>query len=577
MGFADKATGGMASKVTSGVADIARGGISYLPGGIGNKVGEKFDVYRVLAGTGIVKPARPDQLVRMGMAFARWGFTPASGWGIGAARYPKEKAIVDDEGSLTFAEIDQQSSAIATALASKGVEEGSAVGVLMRNTRWFPLTLSALSKIGADAVLLNTGFGAPQIADVCDREDVKAVIYDAEFDNLFEEASDDLLRILGYVGEDEDTEGKQTLADMLDTKPKLGRPKHNSRQIILTSGTTGTPKGAPRSVEGAEPAAAFLSMIPLKARETTVIAAPIFHAWGMAHLGLALLLSSTVVISRKFDPEHTLRMVDENKATALIVVPVMMQRMLDLDESVRNKYDTSSLRVCAVSGSKLDGELSTKFMDAFGDVIYNLYGSTEVAYATVASPQDLREAPGTSGRLVMGTKIKLIDQQTGEEVKQGEIGKIFVGNPFIFTGYTGGEDKDRIGDLVASGDLGRFDEEGRLFIEGRDDEMIVSGGENVFPAEVEDLLNKLEGVREVAVVGVDDEKMGQRLAAFVVQDDNGSVSEDDVKNYVKENLARHKVPRDVTFIDELPRNATGKVVKRKLTESDSDSDSDDDE
>jgi acyl-CoA synthetase (AMP-forming)/AMP-acid ligase II len=548
-----------------GLSDMVKGVASGGVSGVAGKVSEKVDVFRVLAQTGIIKPARPDQLVRMGMALARWGFTPATGWGVGAARWPNEKAIVDDDGSLTFAEIDEQSSAIATALAEKGVKEGAAVGVLMRNTRWMPLTLSALAKVGADAILLNTGFGAPQIADVCEREEAKAVIYDAEFDELFAEAKDDMLRILGYVNDDEDGASDQlTLAGLLETQIKLGRPKHRSRQIILTSGTTGKPKGAPRSVEGPEPAAAFLSKIPLKARETTVLAAPIFHAWGMAHLGLGLLLSSTLVISRKFDPEGVLRMIDENKATGLIVVPVMMQRMLELDESVREKYDTSSLRVVAVSGAKLPGELSTKFMDAFGDVIYNLYGSTEVAYATVASPEDLREAPGTAGRLVMGTTIKLIDQQTGEEVKPGEVGKIFVGNPFIFTGYTGGEDKDRMGDLVASGDVGRFDEKGRLFIEGRDDEMIVSGGENVFPAEVEDLLSNHDSVREVAVIGVDDEKMGQRLAAYVVKNDKGSISEDEVKDYVKSNLARHKVPRDVHFIDELPRNATGKVVKKDL-------------
>src|ERR1700712_3840407 len=556
---------GLSDKVTGTVSGLVRGGVS---GAVG-KVGEKAEVIRVLAGTGILKPVRPDQLVRMGMAFARWGFTPASGWGVGAAQYPKEKAVIDDFGTLTFTEIDEQSSAIATALAEKGVKEGAAVGVLMRNTRWMLLTLSALAKVGADAVLLNTGFGAPQIADVCESEDAKAVIYDAEFDSLFEEAKDDMLYILGYVAEDEDEDkgDRPTLADFLDTEIKLGRPKHRSRQIILTSGTTGKPKGAPRSVEGPEPAAAFLSKIPLKARGTTVIAAPIFHAWGMAHLGLALMLSSTIVLSRKFDPENVLKQIEDTKASGLVAVPVMLQRMMELDESVREKYDTSSLRVVAVSGSAMPGDLATKFMDAFGDVIYSLYGSTEVAYATVADPKDLREAPGTAGRLVMGTTIKLIDQQSGEEVKQGEVGRIFVGNPFIFTGYTGGQDKDRIGDLVASGDVGRFDEQGRLFIEGRDDEMIVSGGENVFPAEVEDLISKMDGVREVAVIGVDDEKMGQRLAAYVVTDGTSSPSADEVKSEGKSKLARHKVPRDVHFIDELPRNATGKIVKKDLKDS----------
>ncbi|MDQ1649351.1 MAG: hypothetical protein QOG60_1408, partial [Frankiaceae bacterium] len=514
--------------------DTIGGLVKSGPSGVASKVNEKVDVFRVLAGTGVIKPARPDQLVKMGLALARWGFTPATGWGVGAARWPQEKALIDDFGSLTFTEIDEQSSAIATALADKGVKEGAAVGVLMRNTRWMLLTLSALAKVGADAVLLNTGFGAPQIADVCESEDAKAVIYDAEFDSLFDEAKDDMLYILGYVAEDEaDVKGdKLTLEDLIETEAKLGRPKHRSRQIILTSGTTGKPKGAPRSVEGPEPAAAFLSKIPLKARGTTVIAAPIFHAWGMAHLGLALMLSSTIVLSRKFDPENVLKQIQDTKASGLVAVPVMLQRMMELDESVREKYDTSSLKVVAVSGSAMPGDLATKFMDAFGDVIYSLYGSTEVAYATVASPKDLRDAPGTAGRLVMGTTIKLIDQESGEEVKQGEVGRIFVGNPFIFSGYTGGQDKDRMGDLVASGDVGRFDEEGRLFIEGRDDEMIVSGGENVFPAEVEDLISKMDGIREVAVIGVDDEKMGQRLAAYVVKDGKGSVDEDAIQSHV---------------------------------------------
>jgi fatty-acyl-CoA synthase len=301
----------------------------------------------------------------------------------------------------------------------------------------------------------------------------------------------------------------------------------------------------------------------LKSRGTTVIAAPLFHAWGLAHLGLGLLLSSTLVLSRRFDPEQVLALVDEHEASALVVVPVMMQRMLELPEATRKRYDTSSLDVVAVSGSALPGELSNQFMDAFGDVVYNLYGSTEVAYATVASPKDLREAPGTAGRLLLGTTIKLVDQD-GNEVPEGEVGRIFVGNPLLFTGYTGGEDKDRLGDLLASGDLGRFDAQGRLFIEGRDDEMIVSGGENVFPAEVEELLGKHDGVREAAVVGAPDEKMGQRLIAYVVKESSASVSEDELKALVKDKLARHKAPREVHFIDELPRNETGKVVKRKL-------------
>jgi acyl-CoA synthetase (AMP-forming)/AMP-acid ligase II len=495
----------------------------------------------------------------MGLALMRWGFTPAAGWAAGASRYPNETALIDEIGPMSFREVDEASSAIATGLMDLGVRDGGSVGLLMRNSRWMPLALSAASKAGADVVLLNTGFGAHQLADVMNREEIQAVIYDAEFEGLLDDAPPELTRVVGWH---DDPVGQRTLEDLAQTTPRLTRPQHRGRQVILTSGTTGTPKGAARSVEGLEPAAAFLSGIPLKARGITIIATPLFHAWGLAHLGLGLLLSSTLVLRRRFEPEELLEAIEETEATALVVVPVIMQRLLELAEGKRTLYDTSSLRVVAVSGAALSGELSARFMDAFGDVLYNLYGSTEVAYATVASPEDLREAPGTAGRLLMGTTIKLVDDD-GDEVADGEVGRIFVGNPLLFTGYTGGEDKDRLGDLVASGDIGRFDKQGRLFIEGRDDEMIVSGGENVFPGEVEDLLGGHQQIREAAVIGVDDDRMGQRLVAYVVKSSK-ALSEDEVKAYVKERLARHKVPRDVHFIDELPRNETGKVVKREL-------------
>jgi fatty-acyl-CoA synthase len=206
-------------------------------------------------------------------------------------------------------------------------------------------------------------------------------------------------------------------------------------------------------------------------------------------------------------------------------------------------------------------------MELLGDVLYNLYGSTEVAYATIATPRDLREAPGTVGRAPAGTTVKLFDED-GRPVPPGESGRIFVGSSMQFEGYTGGGSKEVREGLMATGDIGHFDPAGRLFVDGRDDDMIVSGGENVFPGEVEDLLGGLDGVREATVVGVDDEKYGKRLRAYVVKDDGAALTADDVKSYVKSNLARYKVPRDVVFVDGLPRNPAGKVVKRELPEPD---------
>ncbi len=549
-----------------------------LAGRVVTQVTNQVGAMLVLAGTGVARPVRPDRALGMGLAVVRWGVTPAAGLAAGAARYPDDTAVVDDLGPLTYRQMDEMSSAIATGLRQRGVVDGAKVGVLLRNSRWFLLSLAALAKAGADVVLLNTGFGAEQLGDVCVREGVSALVLDEEFEGLLGSAPAELLRVIAYADDDSGgtarasgTAGtggtrtrttRTTLAELATTRPSIGRPSHQSKVVILTSGTTGTPKGAPRGATGGvEPAAAILSGIPLKARGRTVIAAPLFHSWGMAHLGLALLLSSTIVVTRTFDPEKVLKLVEQHKANALAVVPVMMSRMLELDPQVRARYDTSSLKVVAASGSKLPGDLSSDFMDAFGDVVYNLYGSTEVAYATVASPRDLREAPGTAGRVLMGTTIQLIGAD-GNEVPRGQIGRIFVGNPLLFEGYTGGEDKDRLGGLMASGDIGRFDDAGRLFIEGRDDEMIISGGENVYPGEVEELLAKHPRIREVAVVGVDDATMGQRLVAHVVP--KGDLTAEEVKAHVKDKLARHKVPRDITFLDELPRNATGKVLKREL-------------
>ena len=278
-------------------------------------------------------------------------------------------------------------------------------------------------------------------------------------------------------------------------------PETKGRIVVLTSGTTGAPKGANRTEpKTLDPAAALLSKIPLRARGRTLIAAPLFHSWGLAHFVLGIGLSSTLVLRRRFEPEATLQAIDEHGVTALVVVPVMLQRILDCGPKVVRKYDAGSLRVIAASGSALPGELATRVMDTFGDVLYNLYGSTEVAWATVATPADLRAAPGTAGRPPRGTVVRLYDA-AGEEVGPGETGRIFVGNELVFDGYTGGGSKDVIDGLVSSGDVGHFDEDGRLFVDGRDDEMIVSGGENVFPREVEDTICALDGVADVAAIG----------------------------------------------------------------------------
>jgi fatty-acyl-CoA synthase len=364
----------------------------------------------------------------------------------------------------------------------------------------------------------------------------------------------------------------EALIESGDRHADLELPEKESRMIILTSGTTGTPKGAPRSNAGVDAAVSLLSRMPLRRGWTCHIAAPLFHTWGFAHLALAMLLESKVVVRRKFDPEGCLEATAENRCDSLVVIPVMLQRILKLPADTLDSYDLSTVKVVAASGSALPGDLGIEWMDRFGDNLYNTYGSTEVAYATIADPRDLREAPGTAGRPPHATVVKIYDEDD-EPVADGETGRIFVGNGILFEGYTGGGHKDMIDGLMSSGDVGHLDEHGRLFVEGRDDEMIVSGGENVFPQEVEDCLTRHEAVHEAACIGVDDDDYGKRLKAFVTLVDGGDVSEDDLKAHVKSNLARYKVPREIVFMDELPRNATGKLLKRELEEKGEDAES----
>jgi fatty-acyl-CoA synthase len=513
----------------------------------------------------MLAPVRPDRAARGLLQLSRWGVSAAGVYASSAIAYPRRAAIIDERGVLSFEEVHSRTNALARGLANAGISAGDDVAIMCRNHRGFVEATVACTKLGAGVLYLNTAFAGPQIADVMRREDPLALIYDEDFSELVAEGGHGRKRFIAW-SEPGASPSDPPLEDMIAAEPDsdLVPPAEPGRVVILTSGTTGAPKGAARSQPSSiEPAAALFSKIPLKAREATVIAAPMFHSWGFAHFTLGLALASTLVLRRKFDPEETLRAIAQHRASVLAVVPVMLQRIIELGEETIDRYDLRSLKVIALSGSALPGELATRAMDVFGDVLYNLYGSTEVAWATIATPEDLRAAPGTAGRPPLGTIVKLLDTE-GREVRAGEAGRIFVANEMVFEGYTGGGGKEVIGGLMSTGDVGRFDAAGRLFVEGRDDEMIVSGGENVFPREVEDLLAEHGAIREVAVIGVEDEQFGQRLKAFVVAANGAKLSGAAVQKYVRENLARYKVPRDVVFLPELPRNATGKILKREL-------------
>ncbi|WP_201408904.1 acyl-CoA ligase FadD12 [Mycobacterium paraintracellulare] len=515
---------------------------------------------------GLIAPMRPDRYVRIAAAMRREGMGMTSGFASAAQRCPDRPGLIDERGSLTWRELDERCNALAAALQGLPSGQPRVIGIMCRNHRGFVEALVAADRIGSDILLLNTSFAGPALADVVTREGVDAVIYDEEFTETVDRAltgTPDATRIVAWTDAEHERTVEGLIAARAGAQPQ--RTGRKGKMILLTSGTTGTPKGAKQSGgnAGIGTLKAILDRTPWRAEEPIVIVAPMFHAWGFSQLLLAASFACPVITRRKFDPEATLDLIDRHKATGLVVVPVMFDRIMDLPAEVRRRYSGRSLRFAAASGSRMRPDVVTAFMDEFGDVIYNNYNATEAGMIATATPADLRAAPDTAGRPAGGTEIRILDPEFNE-LPAGEVGSIYVRNNTQFDGYTSGSTKDFHAGFMSSGDVGYLDSAGRLFVVGRDDEMIVSGGENVYPIEVEKALAAHPDVAEAAVIGVDDEQYGQRLAAFVVLEPGAGATPDALKQHVRDNLANYKVPREIAVLDELPRSSTGKIVRAEL-------------
>jgi acyl-CoA synthetase (AMP-forming)/AMP-acid ligase II len=525
-----------------------------------------FGVITTLARAGMIAPMRPDRYVKVAAAMRREGMGMTVGFAGAAQRCPDRPGLVDELGTLSWRQLDERINALAAALQDLPSGQPKVVGIMCRNHRGFVEAVVAANRIGSDVVLLNTSFAGPAMADVVNREGVDAAIYDEEFTATVDRAladKPDATRIVAWTVGQHQLTVEGLINDHAGQQPE--RTGRKGKMILLTSGTTGSPKGANQSggSAGIGTLKAILDRTPWRAEETIVIVAPMFHAWGFSQLIFAASMACTVVTRRKFDPEATLDLVDRHQATGLAVVPVMFDRIMDLPVEVRNRYSGKSLRFAAASGSRMRPDVVTAFMDQFGDVIYNNYNATEAGMIATATPADLRAAPDTAGRPAGGTEIRILDPEFNE-LPTGEVGGIYVHNDTQFDGYTSGTTKDFHAGFMSSGDVGYLDEAGRLFVVGRDDEMIVSGGENVYPIEVEKTLAAHPEVAEAAVIGVADEQYGQRLAAFVVLEPGSSATTDTLKEHVRENLANYKVPREVSVLDELPRGSTGKILRAEL-------------
>ncbi|BBX64426.1 fatty-acyl-CoA synthase [Mycobacterium saskatchewanense] len=520
---------------------------------------------RALLRSGLASPPSPLAGLRLLREARRGGTNPYTLLAITAARWPNRAAIADDDGVLTYRELQRETEALACELSREGVGPGRAVGVMCRNGRGFLAAVFAVALVGADVVLINTDFRSDALAAALDAHGIAAMVADHEFAERVAAAGT--------------TVGPVTLIDPEAVTVRGGQPRPRvaapGRIILLTSGTTGRPKGVPRTPRLRSAVGVWVTILDrtrLRTGPRVSVAMPMFHGLGLGMLMLTVALGGTVLTQAHFDAETALAQASLHRADAFTAVPIVLARILDLPERVRARNPVPYLRVVLSSGDRLDPTLGQRFMDAYGDVLYNGYGSTEVGIGALATPADLRDAPETVGKPVAGCPVRIYDKN-GRRVGPRVTGRIFVGGDLASEGYTGGPGAEKgtekpkavIDGMTSTGDMGYLDNAGRLFIVGREDDMIISGGENVYPRAVENALAEHPDVADSAVIGVPDERFGHRLAAFVVPRRGSRVDAQALREYLKDRVSRFEQPRDVNIVGSIPRNPAGKVLRRELS------------
>lgn len=513
---------------------------------------------RALLHSGLLTPPSLPAGLRLLREARRGGTNPYTLLAVTAARWPDRTAIVDDDGALSYRRLQRETEALARRLSGDGVGPGRAVGVMCRNGRGFVAGVFAAALLGADVVPISTEFRSDALAAALQAHRISTMVADNEFGERIRAADESAVTV----------DPATATAEEDARRPRVAPP---GRIVLLTSGTTGKPKGVPRAPEMRSAVGVWVTILDrtrLRTGSRISVAMPMFHGLGLGMLMLTIALGGTVLTHRQFDAEAALAQASLHRADAFTAVPVVLARILELPERVRARNPVPRLRVVMSSGDRLDPTLGQRFMDIYGDILYNGYGSTEVGIGSLATPADLREAPETVGRPVAGCPVRILnksDRPVGPRVT----GRIFVGGDLAGKGYTGGpaagEAKAVVDGMTSTGDMGYLDNAGRLFIVGREDDMIISGGENVYPRAVENALAQHPAIADSVVIGVPDERFGQRLAAFVVARPGSDVDVPELREYLKSRVSRFEQPRDINVVDAIPRNPTGKVLRRELS------------
>jgi fatty-acyl-CoA synthase len=542
--------------------------------------------------SGLVWSLTPPGVVELIKALTSSSLNPSRIYRVHARNSPSKPAIIWRGRTTTWAELDERIDRLCAGLGRRGIGRKQSIVLMMRNRPEFVELGAAAARRGAAAVSVSWRSTAPELAYLANHSGARAIVVEPELLHVLNEASGELSETLlsnvfvvrpAFGGAAPGTDGglaggspplRTTPLDALlqepsDLSSEIGADD-DAAVVVYTSGTTGRPKGAVRKFpkDTIQAAMRFINETPMRVDDVHLVACPLYHSTAFGFLSLSHLLGNTAVLMDEFKPDQFLELVERHKVTTTAVVPTMLHRIMELPEETRSRHDTRSLRIVFSGGAPLPGPLANEFMDAFGDVVYNFYGATETGLVTLAKPEDLRAAAGTIGKAVPGNDIRLLDDDK-RDVAPGAVGELYVKSKLLVAGYHEDEEATRssmVDGWFSVGDLARRDRDGRYFIEGRKRDMVISGGVNVYPAEVEAVLEQHPDVGEVAVVGVPDREWGERVRAFVVPRAGTTIDEGTLKAFARERLAGAKVPRDIVVIDALPRNPTGKVLKRELRE-----------
>jgi fatty-acyl-CoA synthase len=525
---------------------------------------------RVAHQTGMLRQLRPTGAAAAARSLLRGASGPSAIFRVHAANQPERPAFLFEGRTLSYGEVDERIDRLATGLRRRGMGKGDSAVLMLRNRPESVEIGAAMSRLGASGVAASWRSTPAELAYLARNSGARAIFFEAELWPTVEAALRDLPGIapnaLYPVGGE--VAGRLSVEALRATAPERGLSAQEGAVIIYTSGTTGRPKGAVRrfgrgQLEGFF---AFIGETPMRVDDRHLCVCPMYHSTGLGFVGMTLLLGGLVVIHREFDPEEFLATVDREHITTTALVPTMLHRLMALPDETFRRYDTRSLRAVFCGGAQLAGPLALRAMEKLGPVLYNFYGATETGLVTVATPEDLRAAPGTIGRAVPGTTIRLLDEQ-GREVPRGEVGELYARNAMLVEGYHADEEATRASlrdGFFSVGDLATQDAAGRFHIAGRKRDMVISGGVNIYPAEVEAALEAHPGVAQAAVIGVPDEEWGERLRAFVVTRAGHAPTADELRAWCRARLSGPKTPREWVFLEALPSNPTGKILKREL-------------